>query len=307
MRTWWILLCVAGCDRASVFDFSRTYLPVAVGATFSGTLSSRTCTASDCDLHPVEVLDMSIEPAGVFDTPFLGDGNGVVSTVALAEGSATLTITATDGDATQTFVEELTALAPNRVTGEMAASPTEICPLPVLYGPSLSPQMPFTIWRDDTELFDTDLVPFVSDGLPIDADMRHIGTLYFDTATDPGTTRVTSTIDPAFAVEFSVISPAAIDAMVLSGPDEPLQILDEGKLHLAVLAGGQPVCADDISRIAHTETPSICKLAPPNPRVEWTWPGMREISVAALAAGTCTIEVTQSGLVPAQISFDITM
>jgi hypothetical protein len=76
---------------------------------------------------------------------------------------------------------------------------------------------------------------------------------------------------------------------------------------LTVLAGGQAVCADGISRVAHTETPSICKLAPPSPRDEWASPGMRYISVAALAAGTCTIEVAQSGLVPALISFEITM
>ncbi len=307
MRTWWILLCAMGCDSTSVFEFNRTHLPIAVGATFSGTLSSRTCSGADCDLHPVEILDMSVEPPGVFDTPFRGDRDGVVSTVALTEGTATLTIIATDGEQTPTFTAELTALAPNRVTGEMADSPTVICPLPALYAPSVAPQMPFTIWRDDIELFDTDLVPFASDGLPINDSMRHIGTLYFESATEPGTTHVTSTVDPAFAVEFAVISPDAIDTMTLSGPDEPLQILDEGKLHLAVLAGGQPVCADSISRVARTETPSICKLAPPNPRVEWATPGMREISVAALAAGTCTIEVTQSGLVPAQISFDVTM
>jgi hypothetical protein len=307
VRIWWILLCAAGCEHASVLDFSRTHLPVAVGATFSGTLSSRTCDSNGCDTHPVEVIDMDISPAGVFDTPFLGDRDEIVSTVALAEGTATLTITATDGDATQTFVEELTAVAANRVTGTMGYGASQLCATPAIYAQAVAPQMPYEIWRDDTKLFDTGLVPFASDGVPIDGSFEHIGTLYFELASEPGTTHVTSPIDPSFGAEFSVIAPAAIDAMSLSGPDEPLHILDEGKLRLDVLAAGQPVCADNITRVARTQTPTVCKLAPPNPRDEWASPGMREISVAALAAGICTIEVTQAGLLPAQVSFDVTM
>ena len=290
-----------------MFDVTVTSEPIAVGAAAHGQLQSVSCSETDCDLATVTILSMEVSPPGVFDTPQRGTRADNFVIPAIAEGSATFTISGNDGDATRTFTRDLTAIAANRVTGALAYNKIT-CPTPVLFGPGVNVEMPFELWRDDVELIPYGLVPFVVEGAQVDLDVSQFGTIHLDLPTTAGAVSVTSTIDPSFTASAQIISPTAIDGITLSGPDEPLQILDVATLTVAVTAGGVVVCGDDISRTAKTLTPDVCKINGPNPRDEWIDAGMHEINVAGVKSGTCTITVTNAITGPsATTSFEVTM
>lgn len=301
-------MCATACTtRGSVFDVTVTSEPIAVGAAAHGQLQSVSCSEIDCDSASVTILSMELSPPGVFDTPQRGTRADNFVIPAIAEGTATFTITGTDGDATRTFTRDLRAVAANRVTGALAYSKIA-CPTPVLFGPSVDVEMPFELWRDDLELIPYGLVPFVVDGAQVNLDVSQFGTIHLDLPATAGPVSITSTIDPGFIASAEIISPTAIDGITLSGPDEPVQILDVAALTVAVSAGGVVVCADGISRTAKTLTPEICKINGPNPRDEWIDVGMHEVRVAGVKSGTCTITVTNAITGPsATTSFEVTM
>jgi hypothetical protein len=302
-----ILVAATGCTRNALFDMSVTYEPVAIGALALGQLQSRTCSETDCDFATVKILSMEITPPGIFAPPerFTRDDN--FQLLALAEGTATITITGDDGADTRTFSRDLTAVAANRVTGALAYNAAP-CPTPVLYGPGLTVQMPFEIWRDDTTLHSYGLVPFTATGAEIDVELSQSGTLALKLPSTATTVSVISTLDPSFANSLDVISPTAIDGITLSDPDEPLMILDVASLSVEVTAAGAVVCGDAISRTARSLTPAVCKIKGPTPMAEWTSAGMHEVVVTGVSAGTCTITVTNAITGPtATTSFDVTM
>jgi hypothetical protein len=297
-----------GCTaRSSLFDMTVTTEPVAVGASATGQLQSRTCSETDCDFATVKILSMDVTPPGVFDTPSAGTTPGTFAIPALAEGTATFTVTGNDGDDTRTFTRDLGAVAANRVTGAFAYERTT-CPTPVVFGPGLQVQMPFEVWRDDTKLFSFGFTPFVVEGAPIREDLSVTNNLTLMLPGQPATVTVSSTIDPSFQTSVEVIDATAIDGIALSGPDEPLQILDVAALTVEVSAAGRVVCNDNISRTATTLTPTVCKIKGPTPRDEWVSAGMHEIQVTGVGAGTCTITVTNAITGPtAMTSFQVAM
>jgi hypothetical protein len=255
----------------------------------------------------VKILSMDISPPGVFDPPQRGTTSGSFQFPAVEEGSATFTISGNDGEDTRMFTRELTAVAANRVTGALAYDGIA-CPTPVLYGPGLHVQMPFEIWHDDAKLYSDGLVPFAASGAEIDLAVSQSGTLTLDLPSTAATVTVTSTLDPTFSASLEVIAPTAIDGITLSGPDEPLSILDAAAMTVTVTAGGAIVCGDNISRTATTLTPDVCKIKGPTPRDEWIAAGMHAIEVTGIKSGTCTITVTNAITGPtATTSFDVTM
>jgi hypothetical protein len=302
-----ILVGCTGCTGASLFDMTVTYEPVAIGAVALGQLQSRTCTEADCDFATVKIRSMDVTPPGIFDVPQRFTRADNFQLLALTEGTATLTVTGDDGEDTRTFTRDLTAVAANRVTGVLSHEGFA-CATPVRYGPGLTIEMPFDVWRDDAKLYSYGLVPFVAAGAEIDLDLSQSGNLTLRLPATTATVSITSTLDPSFAVSLEVIAPTAIDGITLSGPDEPLQILDAAALTVEVTAGGAVVCADNISRTATTQTPDVCKIRGPNLENEWTSPGMHTITVAGIHSGTCTITVTNAITGPsATTSFEVTM
>lgn len=301
-------MCATGCTtRGSVFDVTVTSEPIAVGAAAHGQLQSVSCSETDCDSAAVKVLSMEISPPGVFDTPQRGTRADNFVIPAIGEGTATFTITGNDGDATRTFTRELTALAANRATGALAYDKI-VCPMPVRFGPGVNVEMPFELWRDDLELVPYGLVPFVVEGAQVDVDVSQFGTIHLDLPSAAGAVSITSTIDPSFTASAEIIAPTMIDGITLSGPDEPLQILDVATLTVAVSAGGVVVCGDAMSRTARTLTPDVCKINGPSPREEWVDVGMHAVDVAGVKSGTCTITVTNAITGPsATTSFEVTM
>lgn len=283
-----LLVCVstAACvnKTGSLFDMTVTPQPTAVGAIAGGQLASRSCSGSDCDFHDVEILSLSVSPEGIFDTPTVGPAPSQFKIPALAEGTVTFTATGNDGDQTSTFTRELIAVAPDRVRGALEGDDGE-CPQPALFGPQTLAKIPYEVLREDEVLFANGFLPFAVEGATIFESGSSAGTLVLDLPASPAQVTVTSPLDPSFSVSLEVIAPTRIDGLELSDPDGVLRPLGKVNVGIALFAGGQPVCEDDLSRQITSVTPTTC-------RIDGSYfNGAYTFEVTGVAAGMCTVEV----------------
>lgn len=300
-----LLVCAstAACvgKTGSLFDMTVTPQPTAVGAIAGGQLASRSCSGSDCDFPDVEIVSLNVSPEGIFDTPTVGPAPNQFEIPALAEGTVTFTATGNDSDQTSTFTRELIAVAPNRVRGPLEGDHGE-CPQPALFGPQTLAKIPYEVLRDDEVLFANGYLPFIVEGATIFESGSYAGTLVVDLPATPALVSVTSPLDPSFSLSLEVIAPTRIDGLALSEPDGVLRPLGKVSIGIALSAGGQPLCDDDLSRQITSMTPTIC-------RIDGSYfNGAYTFEVTGVKPGACTIQVELgSSSLTATKTFDVVM
>ena len=170
----WLLpaLLLGACSVDRQFDGAPPKGPLAVGATAIGGAASESCRHGErgswCDSNPVEILALSSTPAGIFELTHPRPG-GAVDVRALAEGTALLSITASDGLETRTFTGELRALSINSVLVTPVNKRAEPCSEPLLFATDTSLDLPFELRHDSIVLLGSGVYPFEAAGFTLSA------------------------------------------------------------------------------------------------------------------------------------------
>jgi hypothetical protein len=285
--------------------------PIAVGAIVSAEpTSSITTRVGLTDQvrteREVTILSSSIEPADAWEKVECPTCKGVRYR-ALRENSGTITVTADDGAGTETFVKPIEAVRPTTV--KLFVTPCET----LTWQAGIDFQLYLQLLSGTRVLNDNGLGPAsfsVTGGSTLEGVPS---ALWVRTAAASGAGRITSTLDPSFAVPFTVFTPAEVSAIDLvpygAGP-LTMTVGRATALAVTITHPGAPACKDTLIRKVVTLTPDVCDLvggvggdsgattATP------TSDGRYFITLRAKKAGTCTVTASVEGT-PATTTRDL--
>lgn len=302
-----LVLLVCGCGPIrGTFEMGIT-TPIAVGATVFAKPSSSTTvrvglTQTIRTPREVTIVSSAIEPADAWEKVECATCTGSVQYRALRENSGTITVTANDGAGAETFVKPIEAVMPTAV--KLFVTPCAT----MTWQAGLDFQLYLQLLSGTRVLNDNGLGPAsfaVTGGSTLDGVPS---ALWVKTAAARGVGRVTSTLDPAFAVPFTVFTPAEVSAIdvVPYGSTGPLT-LTAGRattLGVTVTHPGAPACKDTLVRKVSTLTPDVCDTINGETTATLSNDGRYFITLRGKKAGTCTVTASVEGT-PAAMTRDL--
>jgi hypothetical protein len=232
------------------------------------------------------------------DCPFC---SGSVRYRALRENSGTITVTADDGAGAETFVQPIEAVRPTSV--KLFVSPCEN----LTWQAGIDFQLYLQLLSGTRVLNDNGIGPeafAVTGGATLEGVPS---ALRVRTAGARGVGRLTSTLDPAFAVPFTVFTPDDVTAidLVPYGSMGSLT-LTAGRataVGVTLTHPGAPACKDTLVRKVVPLTPDVCDVLN-NMTATQANDGSYFITVRAKQPGTCTVTASVEGT-PATITRDL--
>lgn len=302
MRVLLPLLLLCGCGSAvpvrGTFEMSVSS-PVSVGAfAFASVTSSTTTRVGLTDTvrseREVTILSSSVEPADAWEKLECTGCKGSVRYRALRANSGTITVTADDGLGAETFVQPIEAVMPSQI--KLFVTPCET----MTWQAGVDFQLYLQLLNGTEVLRDQgfDLTSFsVTGGSKLSGVPS---ALWVDTDAATGAGRITSSLDPSFAVTFTVFTPSDVSAidLVAYGGLGPLPMITVGRataLNVTVTHPGAPACKDTLVRKVATLTPDVCDLAGGATTATQTNDGGYFITLRGKAAGTCTLTASVEG------------
>jgi hypothetical protein len=242
----------------------------------------------------VKILSSSIEPADAWEQLECAECKGSVRYRALRENSGTITVTADDGAGVETFVKPIEAVRPTQV--KLFVTPCET----MTWQAGIDFQLYLQLLNGTRALNDNglELAAFAVTG---GSTLQGVpSALWVKTAAATGVGRITSTLDPSFALPFTVFTPAEVSAidLVPYGGGQGQVTLTAGRatvLGVTVSHPGAPACKDRLIRKVASLTPDVCDTVGGATTATQTQDGGYFITLRGTKAGTCTVTASVEG------------